>query len=329
MSYKHISSHERYVIYHLLLWGLSYREIGRRLNRHHTTISREANRNGRVFACYWNEFAQQQADERKSKARHYRKQTNKRLYRYVLHRLKKQWSPDIIAGRMRQDYPDDPAMRISQEGIYGFIYRDALAGGMLYSFLHRGRKKRRKQRKYGSLRGLIPNRVGIAERPEIVDTRKRIGDWEGDTLEGCKGSEHIATHVERKSRYLIASKLSDKSASVMADKTIKCFQKIPKLFRKTLTVDNGKEFAKFGRIEAKTGLDIYFSDPYSPWQRGTNENTNGMLRKYFPKGSNFKQISDEQLASIVKKLNNRPRKCLNYLTPHEVFFGSLSGALTT
>jgi IS30 family transposase len=115
----------------------------------------------------------------------------------------------------------------------------------------------------------------------------------------------------------------------MATKTIACFQKIPKIARKTLTVDNGKEFAKFNDIQATVGLDIYFSDPYSPWQRGTNENTNGLLRRYFPKGSNFKLISDEQLASIVKKLNNRPRKCLNYWTPHEVFFGSLSGALAT
>jgi IS30 family transposase len=230
---------------------------------------------------------------------------------------------------MRQEYPNDPDMRISQEGIYGFIYRDAFAGGKLYTRLHSQRKKRRKQRPYGSLRGLIRNRVGISERPAIVNTRQRIGDWEGDTVEGNKGSEHIATHVERKSRFLLASKLPDKLASTMATKTIACFQKIPKIARKTLTVDNGKEFAKFNDIQATVGLDIYFSDPYSPWQRGTNENTNGLLRRYFPKGSNFKLISDEQLASIVKKLNNRPRKSLNYRTPHEVFFGSLSGALTT
>ena len=170
--------------------------------------------------------------------------------------------------------------------------------------------------------------MGIAERPGIVNTRARVGDWEGDTVEGDKGGEHIATHVERKSRYLMASKLSDKSAPTIAAKTIACFQKIPRIARKTLTVDNGKEFAKFHDIEVKISLDIYFSDPYFPWQRGTNENTNGLLRRYFPKGSNLK-LSDEQLALIVKKINNRPRKCLNYLTPHEVFFGSLSGALTS
>lgn len=329
MSYAHISSHERYVIYHLLLWGLSYREIGRRLNRHHTTISREADRNGRVFGCYWNEPAQEWADERKHKARHHRKQQNKRLYNYVIHRIKKDWSPEEIAGRLESDYPKDHAMRVSIECIYKWIYSDAQEQGHLFNHLRRHHKKRRKQHKYGSLRGLIPDRVSISERPAVVEERERVGDWEGDTVEGEKGTAHIATHVDRKSRYLMASKLSDKKAGTMANKTIKLFYKIPKIFRKTLTLDNGKEFAAFKKIEDKTGLDVYFADPYSPWQRGTNENTNGLLRQYLPKGSDLRLISDEQLASVVKKINNRPRKCLNYRTPHEVFFGSLNGALGT
>jgi len=329
MSYSHISSHERYVIYHLLLWGLSHREIGRRLNRHHTSISREANRNGRFQACYWNEPAQDWADERKHKARHHRKQDNKKLYNYVIHRIKKDWSPEEIAGRIEIDYPGNEEMRISTEGIYNWIYQDAKDGGYLFKHLRRHHKKRRKQQKYGSLRGLIPDRVSITERPEIVEERKRIGDWEGDTVEGCKGSEHVATHVDRSSRYLIACKLSDKKASTMAKNTINIFYKIPKIFRKTLTLDNGKEFAEFKKIENKTGLEVYFSDPYSPWQRGTNENTNGLLRQYLPKGSDLSLIDDKQLALVVKKLNNRPRKCLDYQTPHEVFFGSLSGALAT
>lgn len=329
MPYSHISSHERYVIYHLLLWGLSYREIGRRLNRHHTSISREASRNGRLHGCYWNEPAQKWADERKHKARHHRKRDTKKLYNYVIHRLRKDWSPDEIIGRLERDYPDDKVMRVSIECIYQWIYQDAQEGGHLYNHLRRHHKKRRKQRKYGSLRGLLPNRVSIHERPAIVEARERIGDWEGDTIEGGKGTEHIATHVDRKSRFLIATKLNDQKAETMADKTINLFHKIPKLFRKTLTLDNGKEFADFKRIEEETGLDVYFSDPYSPWQRGTNENTNGLVRQYLPKGSDLSLISDEQLALVVKRLNNRPRKCLNYLTPHEVFFGSLCGALGT
>lgn len=329
MSYAHISSHERYVIYHLLLWGLSYREIGRRLNRHHTSISREAKRNGRLFACYWNEWAQKWADARSHKARHYRKRRHKKLYNYVMQRIKKDWSPEEIAGRLHLDYPDNDNMRMSAEGIYLWIYQDAKTGGHLFKHLRRHHKKRRKQQKYGSGRGLIPNRVSISERPEIVEQRSRIGDWEGDTVEGGKGTAHIATHVERKSRYLMACKIANQKAITMAEGTIKLFQRIPKVYRHTLTLDNGKEFAEFKRIEHKTGLEIYFSDPYSPWQRGTNENTNGLLRQYLPKGSDLSLICDEQLASIIKRLNNRPRKCLGYQTPHEVFFGSLNGALVT
>jgi len=329
MSYQHISSNERYVIDHLLHWGLSYREIGRRLNRHHTTISREVERNGRWQACYWNKEAQEWANERKHKARHNRKREHKKLYNYVIHRLKKDWSPDEITGCIERNYPEDKTMRISIECIYHWIYRDATEGGYLFRHLRRHHKKRRKQRQYGSVRGLLPNRVSIHDRPVIIEARERIGDWEGDTVEGGKGTEHIATHVDRTSRYLLASKLTDKKAETMADKTIKLFHKIPKTVRKTLTLDNGKEFADFERIEKETGLDVYFSDPYSPWQRGTNENTNGLLRQYLPKGSDLRLVSDEQLALVVKKLNNRPRKCLNYRTPHEVFFGSLSGALGT
>lgn len=329
MPYTHLNSNDRYVIYHLVVFGLSYREIGHRLDRHHSTISREIKRNWKGLGKYLHEAAQLVAESKKHIARHTRKRSNKKLYNYVIHRLKKDWSPEEIVGRLELDFPCDNEMRISTECIYNWIYIDAKEGGYLYQHLRRHHKKRRKQRRYGSVRGLIPNRVGISDRPEIVESRVRIGDWEGDTVEGCKGSEHIATHVDRSSRFLIACKLPDKTATTMANNTINIFHKIPKIFRKTLTLDNGKEFAEFKKIENKTGLDIYFSDPYSPWQRGTNENTNGLLRQYCPKGSDLRLIDDKQLALIVRKLNNRPRKCLNYLTPHEVFFGSLSGALAT
>ena len=329
MSYTHLSYNDRYVIYHLIVHGLSYREIGRRLNRHHTTISREIKRNWKGLGRYWHESSQLEAETKKHRSRHTRKQSCKKLYNYVTHRIRQEWSPEAIAGRLKQDYPNDLSMRISTEAIYQWIYRDGQANGKLYLHLRRHHKRRKRQRKYGTTRGLFADRVGLTERPSIVDKRARIGDWEGDTLEGAKGSNHVATHVDRKSRYLIAAKLQDKKAATMSEKTIGAFQKIPHLFRKTLTLDNGKEFADFKRIEKKTGLTVYFSDPYSPWQRGTNENTNGLLRQYLPKGSNLRLISDGQLALIVKKLNNRPRKCLNYLTPHEVFFRTLRGALTT
>ena len=191
----------------------------------------------------------------------------------------------------------------------------------------RSHKKRRRQRRYGTGRGLIPGRVSIDKRPDLVATRQRFGDWEGDTVEGAKGSGHITTHVERKSRYLIAAKLTNKAAAVTATAVTSAFRRIPKALRHTLTLDNGKEFARFRDIEKHTGLTVYFADPYSAWQRGTNENTNGLLRRYFPKGLDFRNITQETLASAVKKLNHRPRKCLDYQTPHEVFQEARRGAL--
>ncbi len=193
--------------------------------------------------------------------------------------------------------------------------------------LCRCHKKRRRQHRYGSGRGLIPGRISIDKRPDLVATRQRFGDWEGDTVEGAKGSGHITTHVERKSRYLIAAKLADKTAAVTTQAVTLAFRKIPVALRHTLTLDNGKEFASFSDIERRTGLTIYFADPYSAWQRGANENTNGLLRRYFPKGMDFRSVTEKTLAQAVKKLNHRPRKCLGYQTPHEVFMNARRGAV--
>ena len=164
---------------------------------------------------------------------------------------------------------------------------------------------------------------------EFFNKGGRFGDWEADTIEGKKSTGYMATHVERKSRYLIAAKLPDKKAESLTLKSIKAFWRIPKKMRKTLTVDNGKEFARFKELEDKTGLTVYFADPYSAWQRGTNENTNGLLRQYFPKGSDFSKISENYVATVVKKVNHRPKKCLCYQSPHEVFWKTANGALAT
>jgi len=245
----------------------------------------------------------------------------------VKSKLNSDWSPEEIVGRLLIDYPDNPQMRISTETIYQWIYSDASQGGDLYRHLRRGHKKRRKQRRYGSGRFLIPGRISIALRPEAVDKRERFGDWEGDTVEGRKGSGGIVTYVERKSRYLVASKLSDKTAATLTNQSARAFMRIPKTMRKTITVDNGKEFSQFKILEKKTGHCIYFADPYSAWQRGLNENTNGLLRQYFPKGIDFRKIEKQDVAFAVKMLNHRPRKCLNYQTPHEIFLNADRGAL--
>ncbi len=330
MPYCHLALEERYVIYHLVLYGLSYREICRRLNRHHTTISREVARDRPTYAddaVYWHELAQEFADQRKFRARHCPRRSNPNLIKYVNRKIQMDWSPEEISGRLPIEFPDGAQMRISHETVYQWIYRDAANGGSLYAHLRCRHKKRRKQKRYGVGRGLIPGRVSISERPAVVELRTRCGDWEGDSIEGAKGSGAIASHVERKTRYLIAAKLSDKKADTMTQQSIRAFWRVPKKLRKTLTVDNGKEFSLFKKIEEKTGLAVYLADPYSAWQRGCNENTNKLLRQYFPKGMDFKSFTDQELAYRVKLLNHRPRKSLNYQTPHEVYHQACNGAL--
>ena len=331
MSYLHLSLNERYVIHHLRLFGLSSREIARRLDRHHSTIDREIVRNGPRFegCVYIHEAAQRQADARLQWPRPLRRRDHQRLYRYVVAGLNQDWSPEQIAGRLRRDHAGDQRMRVSHETIYRWVYRNAANGGTLFEHLRRHHRRRYKQGRYGTGRGLIPGRVSIAERPAIVERRARFGDWEGDTLEGGKGKGGIASLVERKSRYLLAAPLPDKSAATMAIGANWALKRVPPLLRKTLTVDNGKEFAGFKTIQKQTGLRVFFADPYSAWQRGCNENTNGLLRQYFPKGSDLSDLNRSELASALNRLNHRPRKCLGYRLPHEVFTAAIRGALQT
>ena len=331
MSYAHLTENDRYVISYLVLAGYSLREIGRRIGKNHTTISREIKRNRPANRddddVYWYEISHPMAINRRQQARHRLRQNHKKLIEYVEAKVRLGWPPEAITARLALEYPDDQQMRVSHESIYRWIFRDAKQGGDLYKHLRRRHKKRRKQTRYGSGRRFLPDRISIAERPSIVDQRSRFGDWEGDTLEGAKGSGGLATHVERKSRYLLAVKLADKKAATMGQQTTKAFRKVPRKLRHTLTVDNGREFSSFKEIESNTKLTVYFADPYSPWQRGTNENTNGLLRQYFPKGTNLKTVTEKEIAFVVHKLNNRPRKCLNYQTPHEVFSLAKRGAL--
>lgn len=311
----------------MVLADFSLRQIGRELGRHHTSISREIARNRPTYAddaVYWYDAAEHFAKERRHKARHRRRQHG-RLVAYVTTKLNLDWSPEAISGRLKVDYPNDETMRISPETIYQWTYLDSRNKGSLHHHLRRRHKYRRRQKRYGSGRRFIPGRVSIDLRPPIVATRERFGDWEGDTMEGGKGKGGLATHVERKCRYLLAAKLTDKKAVTMTQQCIKSFRRTPRILRQTLTLDNGKEFMQFKELERKTGLKIYFADPYSAWQRGTNENTNGLLRQYFPKGTDFRTVSEKEVAIVVKKLNNRPRKCLNYQTPYEVYCQALHG----
>lgn len=327
MPYQQLTTDERYQITYLHMNGCGNAEIGRRLGRDRATIGRELTRNADTMAGYHYLSAQAQADTRRRAAsRRYKLDApapGSKLSltaRYVREKLRQRWSPEQIAGRLRLDHPDDNAVWVSHETIYRWVYRQTLHGKTLYQRLRRSRKHRRRripgERK--DKRGLIPGRVGIEERPEIVAERRRFGDWESDTVEGAKGRGLVATHVERLSRYTLLGKLADKKAVTVSESITAAMKDLPKKLRNTATFDNGKEFADFKTIEHELGLAVYFANPHSPWERGTNENTNGLLRDWLPKGSDFSKITNRRLAQIQKMLNNRPRKCLNYRTPLEV-----------
>ena len=335
MPAHHLKPSERDVIAQMFAAGASRAAIARSLGRHRGTISRELLRNGtfgvvgkrpsgriwRGRLRYGSIAAQMRARLRRRAARLVivgKLNREKRLARYVRRRLLQQWSPEQISGRIRREYLKDHGMRISHETIYQWIRSDKSQGGSLFKQLRQSRKKRRK--KYGSsLKRLqIPDRVSINKRPKVVDRRSRLGDWEGDTMEGQKKSGYLLTQVERKSGYLVSvciDRQDVRSVNRAAIRSLKCF---PSKLLRTMTLDNGSEFYGYQRIEQSTGVRVYFADPYSSWQRGTNENTNGLLRQYFPKGTDFLEIRPPQLAGIVRRINNRPRKRHGYRTPSKV-----------
>lgn len=328
MPYCHLSSVERDEIAQMYFSGLSFSEIGRRLGRDKSTISREVRRNrvrdGSQRFVRWRYLSSQAAlltKQRRSNAKNSvsRVLDDRKLLNYVKRGLKNRWSPEQISGRIALDHREDPMMRISHETIYKWLRQDKKQGGKWYLFLRQGRRARRK--KYGSSlrRYRIQGQRSIEFRPKVANLRKRIGDWEGDTVEGKNHQGRLLTLVDRKSRFTFALKVSSKYSSEVVGTINRVLGPLPAAARRTLTLDNGTEFSHFKRIESSIATRVYFAHPYSSWERGTNENTNGLLRQYFPKATDFNKISSQQLASAVQQLNNRPRKCLNWRTPREVF----------
>lgn len=328
MSRKQLTLEERITIDLFLRLGMSCREIAVGINRSHTTISRELRRNGSVSA-YRHQTAQRRAEMRRNMPRHYRCQDRPELVAYVDKKLRNDWAPEQIASRIRLDYPHDDTMRISAETIYRWVYTSARYDGTIHQHLRRGRIRRRPQTRYGTGKRVLPGRTDISERPEIVASRSRFGDWEADLVSGSFGRAALASCVERKSRYLVLAKVEDKTAASFNAALVGQLQALPSELRKTLTLDNGSEMARFKELEAATGMSTYFCAPRSPWQRGANENCNGLLRQYFPRGTSFRKTTEEMIRKAVDRLNNRPRKCLGYQTPAEVFAAALSGALAT
>lgn len=235
--------------------------------------------------------------------------------------LSRFWSPQQIAARLELDHPDDPSMRISPEAIYQWVYRQARDGEPWHQQLRRRRKRRRPRIPFRNqteprFRGGRP----IDQRPVVVEDRSRVGDWESDTFCGAMRSRVVlATHVERKTRFVLIRKLPDGRATTFNRHRTRAFADISPCHWLTLTADNSSEFARFARLEKKLGVTVYFAQPYKAWQRGAHENTNGLIRQFFPQGTDLSKVTPREVARVQDLLNNRPRKCLNYRTPTEVF----------
>lgn len=302
----------------IALWksqSVSLREIARRLGRSISTISDEVARNSHMDAGYVAIHAQRQAERRKSVAGQRHPLKDAETYAYVHDKLRSGWSPELIAGRRNTDQGETV---ITHETIYQFIYASENRGKRLWEYLPRGQEKRRKQTGRSVHRSRIPQRVSIHERPEIVNAREEFGHWEGDTVVGKGRRDGIHTEVERMSRFLAARKVPRIAAADTIRVQRALFGGLPSAARHSTTLDNGREHTKHMTLRL-LGMRTYFADPYSSWQRGTNEFHNGLLRRYFPKGTDFSTVPDDELQDVVAEINNRPRKCLAFRTPAEVF----------
>ena len=317
MPYQHLTLEERSMIAPMRILGWSIRSIASQLGRAPSTISRELHRNSDGTGAYAGYWAHRDAQRRRRAGRS-SCLTRGVLATYVQEKLQCRWSPEQIALRVRLNYPHASGMLISHQTIYTWLAADHRTGGSWSQYL---RHHRRRRKCYGSgpRAPRIRGRVSLADRPAIVDRRGRVGDWEGDLVVGRDQRGFVATHVDRRSRVLLAAKVSRRTAAEVTVATRRILESLPRQLRRTLTVDNGSEWAMFPRLQRTLGLQVYFAAPYAAWERGTNENTNGLLRDYFPKQTDFSRITAQQLASVVTELTNRPRKCLAYRTLAEVF----------
>lgn len=309
-----------------LALGNSIRSIATLLGRAPSTISREINRNGGsdLYRASW---ADQAAWDRACRPKTCKLVENRRLARIVAGKLRGQWSPEQIAGWLKYAYPADEDYHVSHETIYRSLYiqaRGALKKELL-QHLRRTRAMRRSRHhtQKTDTHGRITNTVSISERPATVEDRAVPGHWEGDLLFGDRNSQ-IATLVERHSRYVMLVKVARQDTETVINALIKNTRRLPQELYKSLTWDRGKEMADHKRFTLATDIKVYFCDPHSPWQRGTNENTNGLLQQYFPKGRDISAYSQAQLNTVARKLNERPRKTLNYETPAERFHQSVA-----
>lgn len=311
---SHLTVEERDSLARLRHQGANQQEIARAIGRSPSTISRELHRN-RTGGEYYAAQAQRQSERRRRERPLVRKMDDPQINQVVREGLAQEWAPEQITGRLKQQHPDQPERRVSPQTIYTWIKQDEHRPH--WESMLRRRGKRPCRRKTTATTG---DAARIADRPEVIEQRLRLGDFEGDTVLGPPGTGGLATLVDRKSRFSIIVKVQSKNADHVHGKLKERLKELDEEHRRSITFDNGTEFARCHRLEKHLDLKLYFADPGCPYQRGTNENTNGLIRQYFPKGTDFRDISHVEARRAKKRLNTRPRQCLGFRTPHEVFF---------
>jgi IS30 family transposase len=303
-------------------------EIAKRLAKHPATIYRELKRN-QTNGFYFSDKAQQLSQIRRHESKPCPKSGSGTLMGEVIKKLKLRHSPEQIAGRLKLDYPGETSKHVSTETIYKHVYSLIENGEKeLIQYLRRGKKKRHKHLTQNKKVSIIKDKIMIDQRPTEVESKNTCGHWEGDTIEGARKSGYIASFTERNTKLLLADSLPFKTAKNLNEAARIAFTRVPAWFKKTLTVDNGTEFAHHQALSKTIRMPIYFAHPYHSWERGLNEHTNGLLRQYYPKSKDLKFIDRRRLAKVVEEINNRPRKCLGYRTPLEAF-SELKFALQT
>jgi len=321
--YRHLSVDEREALSRFLAAGLSLRAIALQLGRSPSSLCRECRRLGMDRRRYWATDGQRQAFLNRRKSKKPRKLSlHPRLNAYVTMRLKQKWSPEQIARRIQKEYPFDTTMRISHETIYQHLY--VLPRGELKKELIRYLRQKTRFRKsrlitQSQQRRGIPEMISIEERPKEVADRSVPGHWEGDLLVGPHHRSALGTLVERQTRLVLLVPLTKKDCVSVRKAFAKEIRRLPQQLAKTLTYDQGTEMVEHKKFTLDTKMQVYFAHPHSPWERGTCENTNGLLRQYFPKGTDFTQVSAQEIRVAEKQLNSRPRKTLNWETPSEAF----------
>jgi IS30 family transposase len=315
-GYHHLTRQQRYIVQDLLEIGKKKAFIARELGVHRSTVTREVCRNGNVHGTYFAKGAQAAARGRVPDSCCYKRKISGIYEEMVIEKMNEGWSPQQVSARLKME----KMLHVSHETVYRYIYLDKRGGGQLYRCLRHWNRRRKRGGKQNRLWKKIENRKFIDVRPEIANSREEQGHWERDLVLGKQGSGGLLTIVDRKTRFTLIEKVESRESDEVGQKTFSAFHSKGPYPLHTITNDNGCEFSDFIDLESRLAVPIFFTHPYCSWERGTNENTNGLLRQFFPKGCDFTNVTEEMVQYAQSLINSRPRRTLGYRTPEEIQF---------